>query len=146
MESDAVRLVRRLWELFNSLPTDPRARAESAELAELLRLFDAHVEFVQGGPQADADRFKGREALADIWADWLGTWAAQRSEIEDLRARGNRVLVLSRESFTGRDDLHGETEGASIVTVASGRVVRLETFLSDRAAALEAFERPVAGH
>ena len=140
MEAGDIRIVRRLWELFNALPVDPKERKASPELAELLDLFDPEVEFHQGGPQADADDFKGRRELSTIWADWLGTWTDHKSEVEEIRAgREGRFLVLSREHFRGRDGLAVETEGASIVTVADGRITRLESYVSDRAGALEIF-------
>jgi ketosteroid isomerase-like protein len=141
MESDNVRLVRRLWDLFNRLPADPDERAKSPELVELLNLFDPEIEFVQRGPQADADRFEGRRAFSDIWADWLGTWSVHRSAIAEIREQGDRLLVMSHEHFVARDDLAVETEGSSIVTVARDRITRLETFAGDRAAAIDAFDR-----
>lgn len=140
IESEPVRVVRRLWDLFNRLPTDPDERQSSSELSELLALFDPEVEFLQRGPQLDAGEFAGRDAMRNIWADWLTTWTTHGSRIEEIRERGDKVLVLSRERFTGRDQLAGETEGASILTIQGGRITRFETYLGARSIALEAFE------
>ena len=135
----ASQIARRVWDLFNRLPADPDERQASAELSELLALFDPEVEFVQRGPQLDIGEFAGRTELTGIWADWLTTWSGHSSEIEEIRERGDKVLVLSRERFTGREGVSGETEGASILTIADGRITRLETYLGARAAALDAF-------
>lgn len=54
MESENVRVVRRVYELYGALDTDPAVRMESDELRELMGLFAPDVEFttVAESPEA----------------------------------------------------------------------------------------------
>ena len=138
MESDNVALVRRVFDLFNTLDPDPETRRGSIALRELLALFAEDVEFVQVGGVPDAGDFAGRRALETVWDDWLSIWREHRTTIETIREEGDRVLVLSYETFLPREGMELENWGGAIFTVREGRVVRFEAFM-DQGAAVDAF-------
>jgi hypothetical protein len=63
-ESENVKLVRRLYELFNALDPDPDVRRASEETRELLALFEPEVEFIQPPGVIDSKVHQGREAFS----------------------------------------------------------------------------------
>jgi ketosteroid isomerase-like protein len=139
--SERLAVVERTFELFNRLDPDPEARRASPVTQELLELFDADVEFTQPALQPEgAQLFKGREALRQSWDDWFEMWDSHRSHPVQLREHGNKVLVLSRDHFRGRDGVELEQKGASIFTFDGSKIVRIEAFFDHETATRE-FER-----
>ena len=132
MDSENVALVRRVYEVFNRLGSDPSARAA------LMELFADDVDYVQVGGPPDAGSFGGRRSMEQVWGEWLSIWREHRSTIEEVRERGDRVLVLSHERLFPREGMEIENEGAAIFTIRGGKVVRLEGF-TEQPAAIEAF-------
>jgi ketosteroid isomerase-like protein len=137
LSTDPEAVVRRVNELFNSLPTDAKERAGSEELRQLLDLFHDDVEMVRD--QLIFEDTRGKEAFNAGWAEWLGAWQIHRSEIEELHTRGDRVLVLSRDHFVGRDGLETDWSLSAIYEIRDGKVARLQVFSEDRDAAWAAF-------
>ena len=140
MGSENVALVRRVYELFNELDPDPEARRGSDAMRELMALFHEDLAYVQMGGLPDADSFGGRRSFAEIWDEWLSVWREHRSTIEDVRTKGDRVLVLSHERLRPREGMEFENRGGGIFTLREGRIVRLEAFM-DQQSAIDAFER-----
>jgi SnoaL-like domain len=99
MSADPEAVVRRLVELFNSLPENPEQRARSETLRQLLDHFAESVEFIQLRAQPDLRDVRGREDFSAAWAEWLNAWESQRSEIEEIHTRDNRVLVFSSAAW-----------------------------------------------
>jgi hypothetical protein len=74
---------------------------------------------------------------AAIW-DWLRSWEAVHAEVDCFADRGDRVLVLTRQTGRGRrSDVPLDKELADFFTVRDGRIVRWESYW-DRAEALKA--------
>jgi ketosteroid isomerase-like protein len=140
VDSENVALVRRVYELFNSLDPDPEVRRGSPQLRELMELFDAHVHFVQVGGTPDADSFDTRRSFAGAWADWLSVWREHHSTIEEIRQKGDRVLVLSHEHLRPREGMEIENRGAAVFTIRGGRVVGLDGYTQQQRA-IDDFER-----
>jgi ketosteroid isomerase-like protein len=139
--SERLAIVERVFDLFNRLELDPNARRTSPVTAELLELFHPEVEFTQPAMQPEgAQFFRGREALRESWDVWFEMWESQRSYPLQMRQDGERVLVLSRERFRGRDGLELEQKGAAIFTFDGPKIVRLEAFFDHETATRE-FER-----
>ena len=139
--SQRLATMERVYDLFNRLPLDPAERRASPVTAELLEQFDPEVEFTQPAGQPEgAQFFKGREALRQSWDVWFETWESHRSHPEDVRERGGRVLVLSRDRFRGRDGIELEHREASIFTFRGDKIVRMEAFF-DHDSARREFER-----
>jgi hypothetical protein len=89
-------------------------------------------------PQARIRRIDG---LREVWLDWLSPGETYRTEIEEARDLGDRVLLLVHD-FGRRTGSTQEValNGASVWTVRDGTIVRAE-FHSDRTTALEAVGR-----
>jgi hypothetical protein len=92
-------VVCRLVELFNSLAENPEQRARSETLGQMLDHFAESVEFIQLRAQPDLRDVRGREDFSAAWAEWLNAWESQRSEIEEIHTRDNRVLVFSSAAW-----------------------------------------------
>ena len=138
MPSANVDAVRCVIGLYGRLNPDPSKRRGSPELEELLRFFGDDVEFVQAESLPGAQAFHGRRRMERSWADWLGSWAGFRTEIEEIHERGDQVLVLSRDHFLGRDGVEIENRGGSVFTFRDGLIVRFEAF-ADQDSARQTF-------
>ena len=81
----------------------------------------------------------GIRGLRECWLDWLAPWESYRTEIEEFRDGGDRVLIISRD-FGRRPGMDREVDfrGGSVWTVREGRIARAEFFAADMAAAFEA--------
>lgn len=139
VESANVKLVRRVYELFNALDPDPEARRGSEEVRELLALFDPQVEFIQPPGVLDSKTHQGREAFNESWDQWLTVWSRQRARIDEIEEHGSDVLVLGVNRFTGREEIEVQVNGGSIFTVVDGRIARMQAFF-DADKARRAFE------
>lgn len=91
-----------------------------------------------GTPQGGLDG-SGLDGLRRLWTDWLAPWDSYVTEVEDVRAVGDAVVVLVRD--------HGTTGGfeveqlaASVWWLRDGRV-HLVAFHVDRESALSAAAR-----
>jgi ketosteroid isomerase-like protein len=82
--------------------------------------------------------YRGIDGLRELWQDWLSPWEAYRTEIEETRDLGDRVLLLVRD-FGRRTGSTQEValNAAAVWTVREGKIVRAE-FHTDRTTALEA--------
>ena len=129
-ESENVKLVRRLYELFNALDPDPDVRRASEETRALLALFDPEVEFIQPPGVIDSKVHQGREAFSGSWEEWLSVWGQQRARIDEAYERGDDVFVLGVNTFTGRDGIEVQANGGAIYTISDGRIVRMRAFFN----------------
>jgi ketosteroid isomerase-like protein len=135
MASRRAAVVSRIWELFNLLAgVDSETRNASAGKEELLDHFDPEVEFTQPSDQPDRDTFRGRQALWDIWDEWLTLWTEHRSEIEKILEQGDRILVISRDELVGRDNISVDYTGGSIFTFRGDKITRFDAYLNHEAA------------
>ncbi len=87
---------------------------------------------------------EGLEGLRSVWADWLGTFARVRFEIESMDEIGENVVVMARQIGTTR---HGGVEisqpSAALWKFREGVVQQVEFHL-DRDQAMESARRPPA--
>jgi ketosteroid isomerase-like protein len=133
--SAQIETVKRVYELFNRLPTNEAERRANPETDELLGLFDNQVEFTQPAAQPEGSQvFVGRKQLRESWDRWFEMWEHHRSSLEHVDEAGNRVLALSRDHFRGRDGVELEQKGASIFTFDGPRIVRFEAFFDQATA------------
>ena len=117
-----------------------------AELAEgrlgtRLHLFSPEVEYarVSGGEAAElVGSWHGLEQMRKAIRDWLESFDDVRLAGEHYLDLGESVVVLTRLRSTAKaTGMPFESEGADLVTVRDGRIVRLHQYLH-RAEALEA--------
>ncbi len=139
MASANVAVVESMIDLYGRLDPDPARRRDSAELRELLVHFADDVEFVQSAAFPGTAPSRGRGGVERFWADWLGAWTRFSSEIEEVRERGDRVLVLSHDRFVGRDGVEVTNHGGTIYTLRGGLIARFEGFV-DQSEARRRFE------
>jgi ketosteroid isomerase-like protein len=112
---DLVRSIYAAWE---------RGDYSSADWA------DADIEFVSvDGPEPGS--WRGRTAMAAMWAGFLAAWHDHRVEVEEYRrVDDERVLVLNRVRAEGKTSGFeiGETntDHANLFGLRDGKVVRLD--------------------
>jgi len=96
--------------------------------------FEAVVVGALGGETT----YRGFDGLRELWLDWLSPWEAYRTELEEARDLGDRVLLLVHD-FGRREGSSQEVvlNGAALWTLRDGKIARVE-FHSDRTTALEA--------
>ena len=91
----------------------------------------AHPEIeivVADGPEKGT--WTGHDGMAAGWRGFLGAWGDYRVTADDYRElEGERVLVLMQHGGHGRasglGDEHLKTEGANVLHIRDGKVVRL---------------------
>ena len=105
VESDNARTIRRLYELFNQLDTDPARRRGSDAEREALELFHSQVEFIQPEIQVDRVELRGRDALRQVWDEWLTLWESNKSRIVEIVELEQRILVVSRNQLRSSDGI-----------------------------------------
>jgi ketosteroid isomerase-like protein len=66
--------------------------------------FDPDCEFLLPRNLLEGGSYSGRDGVRLALADIYATWEDVRFEIEDIRAFGSRVVVLSRTTNVGRGE------------------------------------------
>ncbi len=129
MSQENVEIVSRAVETFNELGYDGFRTSE---------LIADDIEFREPPEQPAPRVARGREEVRRMAEEFDAAWAAHRSEPEEIRALDTeRVLMVSRECFTGRDGIELEAPFAAIYTLRDHKIIRWEAFWS-RENALEA--------
>ena len=129
MSQDNVEIVRRAVEAFNDVGFDGFSTSD---------LVTDDVEFREPPEQPAPRVARGREEVRRLGAEFDAAWATHQSETEEIRALdAERVLLFSRERFTGRDGIELEAPFASIFTLRDQKIACWEAFW-DRQKALEA--------
>ena len=103
---------------------------ERGDYEAALEMFDPAVEgdFTH---MADGRVVRGRAGIRAEIARWLGTWADLTTEWEAVLAgSGNRVLVLVRQSGTGKGSgAPMEMRYGQVFTVGDGAILAMKTYL-----------------
>jgi ketosteroid isomerase-like protein len=92
-------------------------------------MFDPEAEFIVGG--VEARTYRGREGVRQGWFDFLGAWEGFRAEAREFleAADAGTYLVLVHLSGRGRESsVPISGEGANLVTLRDGLIVRFELF------------------
>jgi ketosteroid isomerase-like protein len=128
MSQENVDVIRRTVEAFNSEGPEAAGR----------RFFADDVEF-HDPPDSPSPRVaRGREEVRKQFTAFNETWEKHTTEPQEIRAVGaDKVLLVSVEHFTGRDDIELQAPSASVFTVRDGKVICWEAFW-DKGSALEA--------
>ena len=103
-------------------------------------LLDDEVEVdLSGFPLPDyAGVIRGREDAIRMWRRYWGTWTDYSLELEEARDAGDEVVIVMRESGTGKESgISLERTWANVWTFRAGKLVRLRLF-ETREQALEA--------
>jgi len=113
MAQENVETVRAMYDAFNG--RDPDAA---------LSHFHPDV-VIDATHRVDGRIGHGREELIAIVSEWLGAWDEWHEEIEEMRAMGERVLVLSTQRGLGKGSgIAWENRFAMLFEVADDRITR----------------------
>jgi len=105
--------------------------------AAVARLIDPEV-VVDLSVRPDGRVYRGRRKAFEALRSWVDRWEDYSYEVERLIDAGDQVVVLFRETGRGKESgVASEIVGATVWTVADGKVVHTKTY-TDRREALEA--------
>jgi ketosteroid isomerase-like protein len=94
---------------------------------------DVEYEFV--GRFAEGNVFRGPDAIRELWTQLDEIFLDWRSTPEEIIDLGDQVLVLVRESGTGRaSELQFDQKVGHLLTFREGKITRLQIFGSWRRA------------
>ena len=102
-----------------------------------LLAFDSEVEgdFTH---MPDGRMTHGRDELRREVARWQGTWERFQTEVEDILDGGDEVVLLVRQTGTGRASrAPSEIRYGQVFAIENGAIVSMKTYL-DQSEALEA--------
>ena len=119
MSESNVEIVRRMYEAFHG------GDAESA-----LAHFDADV-VVDASIRVDGASGRGREELATIIGQWVGSFDEWQEEIEEIRDLGSQVYVVATQRGRGRES-GAETESryGLLYGIRGNKIVSLTMYRS----------------
>jgi ketosteroid isomerase-like protein len=129
-DSANLAIVRRATDAFN-------ARDIEAFAAEL----DPDVELETLRAQLEGKRYRGRDGVREMFADFDEDWEYLRIEIDDLREAGEQVVLLGRLLSRGRaSGVDLDVPIGFVWRLRDGKIVHGKTF-SQQADALRAVGR-----
>ena len=106
------------------------------DIEALLRLYDEDVEFLPlTGTQVESGGYRGHDGVRDYFVEVADVWEQIRPYAEDVRAAGDRVVVLGGCAVRGKaSDVETDTPMAWVVTVRNGKITSHRGFrTSDQA-------------
>jgi ketosteroid isomerase-like protein len=124
------------------------ARGVVGNLQALFDLFDEEIvwdtrswELEDGTPPLERGLYRGKQAVIDHIAGYVGTWSDYRFEIEAMTEVGDSVVLSAHETGRGRGSgAPMEHRYCMVWSFRDGRIVRGGTY-RDKAQALEALAR-----
>jgi ketosteroid isomerase-like protein len=101
-------------------------------------LLDPEIEYHEDPKFAQAEVYRGRDAVVRQWQDFVASFEAYHFEIEDQFGVDDKVVGILRESGRGAGSgVPVDRRTGWVHTLRAGKLVRMEIFL-DPADALEA--------
>jgi ketosteroid isomerase-like protein len=129
MSEENVEVIRRAVKVFNEGGMDSEAT---------LSFFDVAAVFEEPPEQPGPRVAHGRESISRIFSQFDATWEEHQIHPDEIRVIDHeRVLMLSRNHFRGRNGIEIDQTAGTIFTLRGGTIVRMQAFW-DRANALEA--------
>jgi hypothetical protein len=115
------------------------SRFEAGDREELLEHFDPDVVLdMSASGQPAAGVYHGHEGVERFFRDWLGTWADYEIATREYIDAGNAVVVVFRQSGTGRGSgVRVERDFFGVFELRESKVVRYRLY-ETREEALEA--------
>jgi uncharacterized protein len=90
----------------------------------------------EGWPETGV--YRGFDEVRRFFDGWLATWDGYEVRVEEIRAVGDRVLVLYRQRGVGRESrVPMEFEGAQVISLRDGKLAVIDNY-SDPSQALRA--------
>ena len=111
------------------------AALNRGDLSLVLELLDPDIEWHEPAPSPEGGTHRGRDSFERFLRGWLESFDGFRVEPERVVERGDELVVVVRQSGTGRaSGLSVETRLAHVWTVADGKAVRWEAVADPEAA------------
>jgi ketosteroid isomerase-like protein len=111
------------------------AALNRGDLSVVAELLDPDIEWHEPAPSPEAGTHRGRDGFESFLRGWLESFEDFRVEPERVVERGDELVVVVRQSGTGRTSgLSVETRLAHVWTVADGKAVRWEAVADPEAA------------
>ena len=112
------------------------AALNRGDLSVVLELLDPDIQWREPAPSPEAGTHRGRDGFQRFLSGWLESFEDFRVEPERVVQRGDQLVVVVRQSGTGRSSgLRVDARLAHVWTVADGKAVRWEA-VGDPEAAL----------
>jgi ketosteroid isomerase-like protein len=97
------------------------------DLSVVRALLDPDIEWYEPAPSPEAGAHQGRDSFERFLRGWLESFDGFRVEPEQVVQRGDDLIVVVRQTGTGRaSGIQVETRLAHVWTVANGGAVRWE--------------------
>lgn len=74
--------------------------------------------------------YHGRRGFREFWRDWGEQWESITADVDELRAAGDRVVGLVTNRARGRDGVEVRRQGAHVITLRDGLVLRTTVYAS----------------
>jgi ketosteroid isomerase-like protein len=130
MSQENVEIVRRAVDAFN--------RGELETLAEMVAFYDTDIEYHEHPDFIEIGTFRGRDALAEHWRQFLDAFEDYRFEIENLIDVHDDVVVFTHQHGHGKESgLDFELRSAWVFSFSDKKLTKIRTY-PNRAEALEA--------
>lgn len=111
------------------------AALNRGDLSVVLDLLDPDIEWHEPAPSPEAGAHRGRDSFERFLGGWLESFEDFRVEPERVVERGDELVVVVRQSGTGRSSgLRVDARLAHVWTVAEGKAVRWEAVADPEAA------------
>jgi ketosteroid isomerase-like protein len=103
------------------------AALNRGDLSVVRDLLDPDIEWHEPGPSLEAGNHRGRDGFERFFRGWLESFEGFRVEPERVVERGDQLVVVVRQTGTGRSSgVQVETRLAHVWTIADGKAVRWE--------------------
>ena len=103
------------------------AALNRGDVSVVLQLLDPDIRWHEPAPSPEAGAHRGRDGFERFLRSWLDSFEDFRVEPERIVERGDELVVIVRQSGTGRSSgLRVDARLAHVWTVAEGRAVRWE--------------------
>jgi ketosteroid isomerase-like protein len=130
MSQENVEIVRRAIEAFNERGDDYPDGLDA--------FYDASIEFHESPELPEPGIYKGSEAVAAYFIQFLDSFEDYRFDIEEIWDAGDNVLVFNRQHGRGKGSgAQVEMRNAWLFILRDRRIIQIRPYL-DRAEALEA--------
>jgi len=103
------------------------AALNRGDLSVVLQLLDPNIQWHEPAPSPEAGAHRGRDSFERFLRSWLDSFEDFRVVTERVVDRGDELVVVVRQSGTGRSSgLRVDARLAHVWTVADGTAVRWE--------------------
>jgi ketosteroid isomerase-like protein len=130
MSQENVEIVRRAIEAFNG--------GDLERFVETVQFDDRAIEYHEYPEFIEVGIFRGRDAIAEHWEQFLDAFEDYRFGMDELIEAGDHVVVFTHQQGRGKESgLEFELRSAWVFTFEDGKMTKIRTY-PNRAEALDA--------